>query len=219
MRILVAEDETLLAEQLAQSLKAEGYAVDVVHTGTDAHHLGATESYDAVLLDLGLPEIDGISILQRWRAEGHAVPVLILSARQRWTERVQGIDAGADDYIAKPFEMAEVLARVRAVIRRSVGHAAAVLACGAVELDTRTGRVTDRGQPVKLTAQELRILSYLMHHAGRIVSRSELIEHVYDRDFDRDSNLIEVFIGRLRKKLPSAAIETVRGMGYRLIKP
>jgi two-component system, OmpR family, response regulator len=168
------------------------------------------------VLDLGLPVMDGITVLERWRREGRRMPVLILTARDRWSEKVAGFDAGADDYVAKPFRMEEVLARLRALVRRAAGHATAELVCGPVHLDTRSARVSVQGQPVRLTAQEYRLLAYLMHHPGRVVSRTELTEHLYDQDFDRDSNIIEVFVGRLRKKLGTEVIETVRGLGYRL---
>lgn len=219
MRILIVEDEPTLAAQLAAALGAVGYAVDVVGNGVDAHFLGADEKqpFDAVILDLGLPQIDGLTILKKWRAAGRSMPVLILTARDNWHEKVAGIDAGADDYLAKPFHMEELLARLRALIRRAGGHASAELACGEIVLDTRHGRVSVGGQPLTLTSHEYRVLDYLMHHPGRLVSRSDLIEHIYAQDFDRDSNTVEVFIARLRKKLPEGAIETVRGLGYRLL--
>jgi len=185
----------------------------------EGHFLGDSEPYDAVILDIGLPKMDGISVLEAWRRAGRAMPVLILTARDRWSDKVQGFDAGADDYVAKPFHLEEVLARIRALLRRSAGHAKSELNCGAVRLDTRTGRVTVDGNPVKLTSHEYRLLSYLMHHAGRVVSRSELVEHLYDQDFDRDSNTIEVFVGRIRKKLGVDIIQTVRGLGYLLTPP
>ena len=219
MRILAVEDEPDLARQLADALREAGYAVDVAHDGEQAHYLGETETYDAVVLDLGLPAIDGITVLERWRRAGRNMPVLILTARDRWSEKVAGFDAGADDYVAKPFRMEEVLARLRALIRRAAGHASAELECGPLRLDTRSSRVTLDGAPVKLTAQEYRLLAYLVHHRGRVVSRTELTEHLYDQDFDRDSNTIEVFIGRLRKKIGAAMIQTVRGLGYQLVAP
>ncbi len=219
MRILVVEDDKDLAAQLDRALSEAGYAVDVAHDGEEGHFLGDTEPYDAVVLDLGLPVLDGLSVLDRWRAEGRNMPVLVLTARDRWSEKVAGIDAGADDYVAKPFRMEEVLARVRALIRRAAGHASAELECGKLRVDTRSGRVTLDGVGVKLTAQEYRLLSYLMHHQGKVVSRSELIEHIYHQDFDRESNTIEVFIGRLRKKLGDRYIATVRGLGYRIQPP
>ena len=219
MRILVVEDEPTLAAQLAEGVREAGYAVDVAHNGLDAHFMGDTESFDAVVLDLGLPQMDGITVLKKWRAAGRTMPVLILTARDNWHEKVAGIDAGADDYLTKPFHMEELLARLRALIRRAGGHASAELACGPVTLDTRNNRVTVEGRALTLTSHEYRVLAYLMHHAGEVVSRSDLVEHIYAQDFDRDSNTVEVFIGRLRKKLPSGLIETVRGMGYRLVNP
>ena len=219
MRVLVVEDEPTLAAQLAEALRASGYAVDVVGNGVDAHFLGGDQQqpYDAVLLDLGLPQMDGIAILKKWRAAGRSMPVLILTARDNWHEKVAGIDAGADDYLTKPFHMEELLARVRALIRRAGGHASAELVCGDVVLDTRLGRVSVAGRPLSLTSHEYRVLDFLMHHPGRLVSRRELTEHIYAQDYDRDSNTVEVFIARLRKKLPEGAIETVRGLGYRLV--
>jgi two-component system OmpR family response regulator len=217
MRLLVVEDEGTLAAQLARGLTEADYAVDVVHDGVDALHAGATGDYDAVILDLGLPRMDGITVLKKWRSAGRDMPVLILTARDNWHEKVTGIDAGADDYLTKPFHMEELLARVRALIRRARGHARAEIACGPVVLDTRSGRVTVDGRAVALTSHEYRVLDYLMHHRNDVVSRSDLIEHIYAQDFDRDSNTVEVFIARLRKKLPAGLIETVRGLGYRLV--
>ena len=219
MRILVVEDEPTLAGQLAEGVREAGYAVDVAHNGLDAHFMGDTEPFDAVVLDLGLPQMDGITVLKKWRAAGRTMPVLILTARDNWHEKVAGIDAGADDYLTKPFHMEELLARLRALIRRAGGHASAELVCGPVTLDTRNNRVTVEGRALTLTSHEYRVLAYLMHHAGEVVSRSDLVEHIYAQDFDRDSNTVEVFIGRLRKKLPPGLIETVRGMGYRLVNP
>lgn len=219
MRILVVEDDRDLNRQLADALKAAGYAVDVAYDGEDGHHLGDTEPYDAVVLDLGLPELDGLSVLEKWRKDDRKMPVLILTARDRWSDKVAGIDAGADDYVAKPFHMEEVLARLRALIRRSAGNATNDFRCGPVHLDARASKVTVDGQMVRLTSHEYRVLAYLMLHQGRIVSRTELTEHLYDQDFDRDSNTIEVFIGRLRKKLQVDIIETVRGLGYRATAP
>ena len=219
MRILVVEDDRDLARQLAAALQDASYVVDVAHDGEEGHFLGETESYDAVILDLGLPGMDGITMLERWRRAGRSMPVLVLTARDGWSAKVAGFDAGADDYVAKPFRMEEVLARLRALIRRAAGQASPELVCGPLRLDTRTGRVTLDGNPVRLTAQEYRLLSYLMHHKGKIVSRTELTEHIYDQDFDRDSNIIEVFIGRLRKKVGPELIRTVRGLGYSLSEP
>jgi two-component system OmpR family response regulator len=219
MRLLVVEDDADLNRQLVQALGDAGYAVDSAHDGEEGHFLGDTEPYDAVILDLGLPVIDGVTVLEKWRREGRKMPVLILTARDRWSDKVSGFDAGADDYVAKPFHMEEVLARIRALLRRSAGHATSELVCGPVRLDTRSARVTVDGKAVKLTSLEFRLLSYLMHHQGRVVSRTELVEHLYDQDFDRDSNTIEVFVGRLRKKLGADYIRTVRGLGYSLASP
>ena len=219
MRILVVEDDADLTRQLSKALQEAGYAVDVARDGEEGHFLGDTEPYDAVILDLGLPEIDGLSVLGRWRRAGRTMPVLVLTARDRWSEKVAGFDAGADDYVAKPFQMEEVLARIRALIRRAAGHATSELEALGVRVDTRSGRVTRDGAPVKLTAQEYRLLSYLMHHRGKIVSRLELTEHIYEQDFERESNTIEVFVGRLRRKLGDGLIETVRGLGYRIPGP
>jgi two-component system, OmpR family, response regulator len=216
MRVLIVEDESLLAKRLADALSERGYAVDVAHDGERADFLVGTEPYDAVILDLGLPRVDGLTLLERWRGGGIAVPVLVLTARGSWSEKVRGIDGGADDYVTKPFEMAELLARLRALIRRASGQLTPELRCGAVVLDARTSSVTLDGAPVKLTSHELRVLSYLMHHRGRVISQSELTEHIYAQTFDRDSNTVEVFIARLRRKLGAAIIETVRGLGYRI---
>jgi two-component system OmpR family response regulator len=216
MRMLVVEDETRLAAQIGEALRASGYAVDVAADGERADFLVQTERYDAVLLDLGLPRIDGLTLLRRWRDAGVAVPILVLTARGSWHEKVAGIDGGADDYVAKPFEMAEVLARLRALIRRASGHAATELRSGRIALDPRGARVSIDGLPVRLTSHEFRVLSYLMHHRGRVVSQAELSEHIYAQDLDRDSNTVEVFIARLRRKLGAGAIETVRGLGYRM---
>ena len=214
--MLVVEDEALLSEQLATALGHAGYAVDCAADGERADFLGQTERYDAIVLDLGLPKIDGLTVLRRWRDAGVFVPVLILTARGSWHEKVQGIDGGADDYVAKPFEIEEVLARVRALIRRASGQVTPELRCGALVLDPRAARVTVDGVPVRLTSHEFRVLSYLMHQHGRVVSQSELTEHIYAQNADRDSNTVEVFIGRLRRKLGPSFIETVRGLGYRV---
>ncbi|HEV8481839.1 MAG TPA: response regulator transcription factor [Candidatus Eisenbacteria bacterium] len=216
MKVLVVEDEAQLLRQLATSLGEAGYAVDCAADGEQADFLARTEGYDAVVLDLGLPKVDGLTLLRTWRESGLATPVLVLTARGSWHERVQGIDGGADDYVGKPFRMEEVLARLRALIRRASGQMAPELVCGPIALDPRTSRVTLEGEPIRLTAHEFRVLSYLMHHRDRVVSQSELTEHVYAQDHDRDSNTIEVFIGRLRRKLGNDVIETVRGLGYRM---
>ena len=219
MRVLVVEDDPELSRQLKAALTEAGYAVDHSADGEEGHFLGDTEPYDAIVLDLGLPELDGVSVLKKWRQAGKTVPVLILTARGQWGEKVSGFDAGADDYVTKPFHMEEVLARLRALIRRSAGHASSELVCGPVRVDTSSGKVSVDGNPVKLTAQELRLLTYLMHHQGKVVSRTEITEHIYDQDFDLDSNTIEVFVGRLRKKLGVPVIQTKRGLGYQLVAP
>ena len=219
MRVLVVEDDVDLNRQLVAALKEAGYAVDSAADGEEGHFLGETEPYDSVVLDIGLPLLDGISVLEKWRRAGRTMPVLLLTARDRWSDKVQGIDAGADDYVAKPFHFEEVLARVRALVRHAAGHATNEIECGSVRLDAKSGRVTVDGNPVKLTSHEYRVLEYLMLHRDRVVSRTELIEHLYDQDFDRDSNTIEVFVGRLRKKVTADLIETVRGLGYRIIEP
>lgn len=216
MRILVVEDEKDLRRQLVTALTDAGYAVDSAGDGEEGYFLGDTEPYDLIILDLGLPKMDGISVLEQWRRSGRNMPVIILTARDRWSDKVAGMDGGADDYMAKPFHMEELLARVRAQVRRASGHAKSEIECGPIRLDTKTARVTCDGQQVKLTSHEYRLLAYLMHHRERVVSRTELVEHLYEQDFDRDSNTIEVFIGRLRKKLPGDYIETVRGLGYRM---
>lgn len=217
MRILVVEDDPGIAGQLVRALEDGGYTVDQASDGEEGHFLGDTEPYDAVVLDLGLPVLDGITVLERWRSDGKTMPVLILTARDRWREKVAGFDAGADDYVAKPFQMEELLARLRALIRRAAGLASAVIECGPLAIDTRAARVSLNGEPVKLTGHEYKLISYLAHEQGRVVSRTELTEHIYDQDFDRDSNTIEVFVGRLRRKLGNDVIVTERGLGYRLI--
>jgi two-component system OmpR family response regulator len=214
MRILVVEDDADLNRQIVTSLTDAGYVVDKALDGEEGHFLGDTEPYDAVILDLGLPVLDGVSVLEKWRRAGRKMPVIILTARDRWSDKVAGFDAGADDYVTKPFHMEEVLARVRALVRRTAGHATSELTCGPVSLDTKGARVTVNGMPIKLTSLEYRLLAYLMHHGGKVVSRTELVEHLYDQDFDRDSNTIEVFVGRLRKKLGVDVLHTIRGMGY-----
>ncbi len=219
MRLLVVEDDKDLNRQVVTALEQAGYAVDRAFDGEDGGYLGETEPYDAVVLDLGLPMVDGVSVLQQWRRAGKTMPVLILTARDRWSDKVAAFDAGADDYVVKPFHVEELLARLRALLRRAAGHATSEIACGPVRVDTRASRVLVDGQPVKLTSHEYRLLAYLMHHQGRVVSRGELVEHLYDQDFDRDSNTIEVFVGRLRKKLGVDVIQTIRGLGYVLAAP
>ena len=216
VRVLIVEDEARLSQQLAGALAGAGYAVDCAADGERADFLGQTERYDAVVLDLGLPRVDGLTLLRRWRDAGLAVPVLVLTARGSWHEKVRGIDGGADDYVSKPFQMEEVLARLRALIRRASGQVSSELRSGPVALDARVARVTLDGAPVKLTSHEYRVLSYLMHHRGRVVSQAELTEHIYAESADRDSNTVEVFVARLRRKLGPSIIETVRGLGYRV---
>ncbi len=216
MRILLVEDDRDLTRQLKLALSDAGYAVDHAPDGEEAAFLGETEPYDAIVLDLGLPKLDGASVLEGWRRAQISTPVLILTARGAWSEKVAGFDAGADDYLTKPFHTEELLARLRALVRRSAGHAAPSLACGALRLDPRAARATVAGEPLRLTSLEYRMLHYLMMHQGRVISRTELVEHLYDQDFDRDSNTIEVFIGRVRKKIGPDRVQTVRGLGYRL---
>ncbi|RYJ02463.1 MAG: response regulator transcription factor [Acetobacteraceae bacterium] len=216
MRVLVAEDSPDLAAQLQAALAEAHFTVDIAPDGEEALFLGETEPYDAVVLDLGLPRLDGLSVLRRWRAAGRAMPVLILTARDSWTEKVAGLDAGADDYLAKPFAMAELLARLRALVRRAHGRAQAEIALGDLLIDPAAGSVALRGTPVRLTGLEFRLLAYLAHRPGQLVSKTELTEHLYAQDFDRDSNTLEVVVGRLRRKLDPTLIETVRGQGYRL---
>jgi two-component system, OmpR family, response regulator len=216
MRILVVEDELVLSRQLGDALTEAGYAVDRASDGERADFLMRTEQYDAVVLDLGLPNVDGLTLLANWRQAGLAAPVLILTARGSWHEKVKGIDGGADDYMAKPFQIEEVLARVRALIRRSGGLASRELRWGSIVLDPGTTRVTQNGEQVRLTSHEFRVLSYLMHQRDRVVSQTELTEHIYAQNFDRESNTVEVFIARLRRKLGPSSIETVRGLGYRM---
>ena len=219
MRVLIVEDEPNLGQQLKNTLESAGYAIDLATDGEEGHYLGSNENYDAVVLDLGLPEIDGLTVLDRWRKEGKTMPVLVLTARDSWSDKVAGLDAGADDYVAKPFQTEELIARLRALIRRASGNASSELIAGDIRLDTRSGKVTRAGEAVKLTAQEYKLLSYLLHHKGKVVSRTELIEHIYDQDFDRDSNTIEVFVTRIRKKLGQDVITTIRGLGYSLEDP
>lgn len=219
MRILVVEDDPHLMQQITEALAAQGYVTDTAADGKQAHYMASVETYDAVILDLGLPQIDGLSVLKRWRAEGLNMPVLILTARDSWHEKVSGMDAGADDYVTKPFHPQELLARVRALLRRAAGHASATLQCGQLQLDTRQAQFTVDYQVLSLTGHEYKVLAYLMHRVEQVVSRTELSEHIYAQDQDRDSNTIDVFIGRLRKKLPTDYIQTVRGLGYKLIAP
>jgi len=219
MRILIVEDDADLSRQLKSAFKDAGYAVDVANDGEEGHFLGDTEPYDAVILDLGLPLIDGVSVLQKWRADGKTFPVLILTARDQWSEKVAGFDAGADDYLTKPFHVEELMARLRALLRRAAGHTTDTIELGDLMVDNRAARAFGDGMAIKLTSHEFRLLSYMAAHKGRVISRTELVEHIYDQDFDRDSNTIEVFVGRLRKKIGTQRIETVRGLGYRLLDP
>ena len=223
MRVLVVEDDPDLNRQLCELLDERGYVVDKAFDGEEGHFLGDTEPYDAVILDIGLPEMDGITVLEKWREEGRDMPVLILTARDRWSDKVAGIDAGADDYVTKPFHVEEVLARLRALIRRAAGHSTSEITCGPLVVDTKAAKVTLNGSVLKLTSHEFRLVSYLVHHMGETVSRTELVEHMYDQDFDRDSNTIEVFVGRLRKKIAKDydgdLIEPIRGLGYRIQPP
>ncbi|MDP6069514.1 MAG: response regulator transcription factor [Alphaproteobacteria bacterium] len=201
---------------MARALDRQGYSVDVAHDGEEGLFLGQTESYDGIVLDLGLPKLDGAALLKQWRQAGRDVPVVILTARNTWSEKVKAFDSGADQYVTKPFRMEELTATLRAAIRRATGHSAAILDCGPLQLDTRSGEVKLSGTVIPLTSHELKVLSYLMHQDGAVVSRSELIEHIYDQDFDRDSNTIEVFVRRLRRKIGAHRIRTYRGRGYRL---
>ncbi|MCF8474790.1 MAG: response regulator transcription factor [Emcibacter sp.] len=219
MRLLLIEDDPDLSRQMKMVLEGGGYSIDVSFDGEDGHFLGETENYDAIVLDLGLPIMDGLSVLKKWREAKIMTPVLILTARDGWSDKVSGLDAGADDYVTKPFKIEEVLARVRALIRRAAGQASPELSCGTVTLNTNSSKVTVDGMPVRLTAQEYKLLSYMMHHPEKIISRTELTEHIYDQDFDRDSNTIEVFVTRVRKKLGVNIISTVRGLGYQLVNP
>ncbi len=219
MRILVVEDEPTLRAQLVQAIAGAGHTVEQASEGREGHYLGEVQDFDAVVLDLGLPLLDGLSVLRRWRAGGRTMPVLVLTARSSWQEKVAGMDAGADDYLAKPFHMEELLARLRALLRRLSEHASAEWRCGPIVLDTRQARALLDGQPLALTSHEFKLLSHLMQRKGEVLSRTALAEHLYPDDSERDSNTIEVFIARLRKKLPEGCIDTVRGLGYRLVEP
>jgi two-component system OmpR family response regulator len=214
MRVLIVEDDSEIQRLLTAALTAAGYAIDCASGGEDGLHLGATESYDAIILDLGLPQIDGLSILERWRKESVVTPVLILTARDSWTEKVKGLRAGADDYVAKPFQMEEVIARIEALIRRAKGITSSIVSIGALTLDTAQSMVFRDGHPITMTPLEYRLTAYLMMRRGAVISKTEITEHIYDQNFDCDSNVVEVLINRLRKKLGADTIETRRGQGY-----
>lgn len=214
MRVLLVEDDDRIARNVKAALADAGYLVDHERDGEEAWFKGDTEDYAAIVLDLGLPRLDGLSILKRWRADGRAMPILILTSRDTWFERVEGINSGADDYLPKPFKMEELLARLRAIVRRSTGLSTPIITIGPLSLDTRQMRVTRDGVPINLTPQEYRLLNYLMHHAGRVVPHSELLDQLFSHDCDKDSNAIEVLVGRVRKKIGLDCIETRRGFGY-----
>jgi two-component system response regulator PhoP len=220
MRVLVVEDEAAVREQLAAVLRERGYAVDEAADGAEGLFLGNEQPIDVAILDLGLPELAGLDVLTAWRKADRTFPVLILTARGRWQEKVDGLEAGADDYLVKPFEMEELLARLRALVRRAAGWSHSVLVAGAIELDTSAQKVTVRGRAVDLTAYEYKLLEYLVMHAGEVLSKTRLSEHLYDEDSDKDSNVLEVLVNRLRRKLDPdrslAPIETLRGRGYRV---
>ncbi|HEY0031848.1 MAG TPA: response regulator transcription factor [Devosia sp.] len=216
MRVLVAEDDERIAETLVASLTKAGFSVDHERDGESAWYLGDSENFDAVVLDLGLPQMDGLTILKRWRSAGRTVPVLILTARGQWEERVDGIEAGADDYVVKPFHVLEIVARLRALVRRASGHASPRIVFGTYQLDMRTLQVTSDGVPVDLTPQEFKLIAYMVHHRGRVVSQLEITEHIYSQDYERDSNAVEVLVGRVRKRLGKDVIKTRRGFGYTL---
>lgn len=214
MRILVVEDDARIAGDVGAALKGAGYVVETVHDGEEAWFRGDTEDYDLVVLDLGLPKMDGLAVLKRWRTAGRTMPVLVLTARGAWAERVEGIDAGADDYLPKPFRMEELVARSRALIRRSAGLAASIIDAQSVRLDLSQMRVTRNGVPVTLAPLEYRLFAYLMHHRGRVVSGPELLEHLYGIDDAREANALEAVVTRLRRKVGPEIIQTRRGFGY-----
>lgn len=223
MRALVIEDETALCEQLRAQLMQHGFAVDTAANGEIGLYQGSEYDYDVAVVDVGLPKLSGIEVIRRWRADNRSFPVLILTARARWQEKVEGLEAGADDYLVKPFQMEELVARLRALVRRSGGWTQSILRCGPVELDMTSQQVTVQQRPIELTAYEYKVLEYLMLHAGEVVSKTELTDHIYEQDYDRDSNVLEVFVGRLRRKLDPGSelnpIETLRGRGYRFAIP
>lgn len=216
MRVLVVEDDVVVQQQITEALTTSGYVVDAASDGNDAWFMGDTEDYDAVILDLGLPALDGLSVLSRWRQSDNRMPVLVLTARDTWRDKVQGLRTGADDYLAKPFEMEEMLARLEALIRRSTGHANPIVEVGPLSLDPAGRQINIDGNRLELTTLEYRMLAYMMHHEGNVLSKAVLIEHIYDQDFDRDSNVIEVLVNRLRKKVGADLIRTHRGQGYQL---
>lgn len=222
MRILVVEDEALLRTQLIERLEARGYSVDAAADGEEGLFLGREYPMDLAIIDLGLPKLSGIELILRLRALDKAYPILILTARDAWQEKVEGLESGADDYLTKPFHHAELLARINALLRRSAGHGTSVLRFNGIEIDTSSQTVRSGGEPITLTGHEYRILEYLMLHAGKVISKTELTEHVYDQDFDRDSNVVEVLIGRIRRKIDPGGqhkpIETLRGRGYRFVR-
>ncbi len=214
MHILIVEDELEIARDIGEALKAANFLVSYAHDGEEADFLGFTEDYDAVVLDLGLPKKDGLTVLKNWRREGRTFPVLILTARDSWQEKVEGIDSGGDDYLAKPFEMEELMARLRSIIRRKEGHVTSILETGILKIDSRSAQAFIKGRALSLSPLEYRTLYYLLHHKGRTVSRTEIMEHIYDINHDRDINALEVLIGRLRKKVGTGLIQTRRGVGY-----
>lgn len=214
MRVLIVEDDSRIAEDVKNAVQAAGFVADITGDGDDAWFVGATEPYDAVILDLGLPGVDGLTILKRWRADGYTFPVLILTARSAWQERVDGIDAGADDYLVKPFQIQELVARLRAIVRRSSGLASTTITIGPLSIDTKMMSVTVADRPVQLTPLEYRLVAYLAHHPDRVITQTELSEHLYAYDGEKDSNAVEVLVGRVRRKLGADLIETRRGFGY-----
>ena len=216
MRVLIAEDDRHIAAALAAALTSAGFVAETVHDGEDAHFRGETEDFDAVILDLGLPTIDGLTILKRWRKAGRTAPVLVLTARGHWEERVEGIEAGADDYVVKPFHVMEIAARLRALVRRVNGHATSLISFGPYQLNLRTMAVTNDGLPIDLSPQEFKLVSYLVQNRGKVLSQLQITEHIYNQDFERDSNVVEVLVARVRKRLAADIIKTRRGFGYTL---
>ena len=219
MRVLIVEDDARIAEDVMEAVQAAGFVADISSDGEDAWFIGGTEPYDAIILDLGLPGIDGLTILKRWRSEGHTFPVLILTARSAWQERVDGIDAGADDYLVKPFQIQELVARLRAIVRRSSGHASTTIQVGPLNVDTRMMSVSVNDKPIQLSPLEYRLVAYLAHNQDRVITQTELNEHLYAFDGEKDSNAVEVLIGRVRRKLGEGLIETKRGFGYLISSP